>query len=688
MRSLSREMAAILGSTAAASSLAAAGILGALGLGGSSLASIAVQALVVGAFAAIAAALAARWRVTAPISMLSRGVDAISKGEADLSAGIILPYRNELGELSRRYSDFLKSLNGIILSLKAMADASTEIGENVEAATVKTATLAREVGASIQENKGMIASLGTEIERGSAGVGEVKRRFDEVLGLLMENQASSVSESTAAIEEMVASIDNISGVAAAKKRQSDELRQLVGSSSNDMQASLGAIREVVKSAENLVDIVGLIKDVAQRVDLLAMNAAIEAAHAAQAGRGFAVVADEIRKLAVTTDSQAKTISERLALMISQMQAAERTTERTDSSMRRVMESIGGVADGMTEISGGVQELSTGSSDILKAIQNLVEVTERVRSASGETNQQIAGVDRAIGNITGLSDDSLRVAERMDSLVAEIDDSFSGLLAQGKRNAQQIAGIDKSVSGFRTRRSRSTFIVGYNDVPPFCMAEGAEGGTGAANAFLAAILGKVGVKSIEYRRIQSLERIYELLDRDSIDAYALATREYPPRPELRYRVPALPSMTPAPGLVMGRAAKLDRPRSAADLSGLRIVTKTGMPLTQTMRGAGVKVEYLGGSEPLLEGLRLVSQGRADAVYSIIGAELLYMARGLGVQDSIKLAPLPDPPMEMFTGFSVPAAEEYLAAYEAAHAKVAVDTPFARFLEPFLGPGASI
>ena len=131
-----------------------------------------------------------------------------------------------------------------------------------------------------------------------------------------------------------------------------------------MGASLSGIRELVQSAQGLLDIVRVIEDVAQRVDLLAMNAAIEAAHAREAGKGFAVVADEVRKLAVATDSQAKDISTRLKAMIGLMRQAERSTEETDQSFRRVIESARDAATGMTEISGGMREMAQGGAEIL------------------------------------------------------------------------------------------------------------------------------------------------------------------------------------------------------------------------------------------------------------------------------------------------------------------------------------
>jgi methyl-accepting chemotaxis protein len=258
MRGIAGELALVAGSTAVVASLAAGLAFGA----GGGLAGAVLQHALVAALTVAAAALLARRRVTGPFSRLSRALTAVTEGEADLSAEVALASRNEVGELSRRYSAFLAKLNTIVTTLKTMADTSTEIGENVEAATVKAATLSREVGQSIQRNKEMIGSLDSEIEKSGEGVGGVKARFGEVAGLLVERQSTSVIQSTAAIEEMVASIATISSVAAAKKLQSDGLLELVASSSEDMQKSLEAIRQVVSSAEGLIDVVGLIRDVA------------------------------------------------------------------------------------------------------------------------------------------------------------------------------------------------------------------------------------------------------------------------------------------------------------------------------------------------------------------------------------------------------------------------------------------
>jgi hypothetical protein len=338
---------------------------------------------------------------------------------------------------------------------------------------------------------------------------------------------------------------------------------------------------------------------------------------------------------------------------------------------------------MIEISDGVREVSQGGTEILGAVKTLVEVTERVRGLSAETHEGVEGVDRALSAISGLSRESLTSAERTGSLIGEMDRTFSVLLEHGKSNARQIAGIDRDLARFKTRRKSGAFVIGYNEVPPFSMTEARGSTPGAANAFLAAVLARMGAGPIAFRKVQSLERLYELLDRGSIDAYALATKRFDARPELSFSVPDLPFMRPRAGFLMRKGEA----RKADDLSSLRVSTKVGMPSTPSLAASGARMEYLGGAEPLAEGLRLVMQGRADAVYSVIAAELVYMARSAGLAGELCPIYLADPPIELYVAFS-PSAPLVEAAFGAAQKALLAERPISTFLEPYLGEDASL
>jgi methyl-accepting chemotaxis protein len=616
-----------------------------------------------------------------PFSRIAEVIAEMNKDNADLTRTVDTADPGPL-DIFANYNGFLKRIGRTITELKGMVDRSTEIGESVEGAVKKAAVLNTDVAEAIGSNKEMISSLNSEIDSASEGIHAVREKIRELTGMITESQSASVNESTAAIEEMLASVENISRTAGEKKRTTTELGSVAETGSQDMAETLQTIDRVSEAADTAAEMVAVIDDVAEQINILAMNAAIEAAHAGEAGRGFAVVAAEVKKLAEKTNSNVGSISESLKAMKAQADSAAEMTRRTDETISRISGSIVEVTGGMTEIADGVSEISAGGEQIMKALQALLDITERVKSASAETDVHMDEVTGAVERVSSLSAGNLDNARRMEGLVEEISQSMETLRREGELNAEQLSGIDRELSRFATREGEAEFIIGFNEVPPFCMT-GTEGtAAGAANDFLKAVLSEIGVTSFAYKHVQSLERMYEMLDRNSIQAYVLATATYDPNPSLRYRVPDKPTFTPTAGFLMREDHPVGRIGSAADLAGLTVGTKNGMPSTDTLASSEARMEYLGGEEPLTDCLRMVDKGRLDAVYSLIPAELEYMALNLGIEKRVKRVLLPDPPLEIYTAFSVPAAERYLDAYNRAVDTVGARKSFEEYLQGYL------
>ena len=366
------------------------------------------------------------------------------------------------------YNGFIGRIGETISRLKGLVDRSTEIGESVEGAVKKSAVLNTDVANSIGSNKEMISSLNSEIDSASEGIHAVREKIRELTDLITESQSASVNESTAAIEEMLASVENISRTADEKKKITTELGTVAESGSRDMTETLQTIDRVSAAAEKAGEMVAVINDVAEQINILAMNAAIEAAHAGEAGRGFAVVAAEVKNLAEKTNSNVGNISESLGAMKDQADTAAEMTRRTDEAISRISGSIVEVTGGMSEIADGVSEISAGGEQIMNALKALLDITDRVKSASAETDGRMDDVTGAVERVSSLSSDNLENARRMEGLVTEISQSMETLRREGELNAEQLSGIDRELSRFVTRESEADFIIGFNEVPPFCM----------------------------------------------------------------------------------------------------------------------------------------------------------------------------------------------------------------------------
>ena len=378
---------------------------------------------------------------------IKKNIDDLNTGDKDLTKRLEIYHNNEISQVKKSVNAFVNTVHETVREIGTANYNLRETFENVKGQLDATKNQMDNISLEIQTATSTLEAEDKGVMDTSELVAQISSNIT-TLNQMIDSQVEAITQASAGIEQMIGNIQSISISVDKMAGEFNELNAATVEGIEKNRIVNELLNSVLAQSKSLQDTNMVIANISSQTNLLSMNAMIESAHAGEAGKGFAVVAEEIRKLADTSATQSKSISENLKLIAENIRKVVESADLSKASFEVVSDKSNNTSELVYSIKKATEEQSEGSKHLLETLSTMNNISVSVQRSSKKIGDRALTV---LDAIAGLKESSKNMAQNFNKIVSTTEvtqQTTKNLIQLTEDMSQAVNDISERIDEFK------------------------------------------------------------------------------------------------------------------------------------------------------------------------------------------------------------------------------------------------